>query len=143
MNNLDSRVTEGLLNYLVPEEMAMARGEALPLPPNPTDERDDEFLDLGPVLPGTVAIRTSTRGAYSMSIPLNISAQLAESALAAVRSAQETGATATKLEAESRALDAKSRALEAKSRALRNIMGPVIAAAAITLIYLFRGRSQA
>ncbi|KAK0616586.1 hypothetical protein B0T14DRAFT_556069 [Immersiella caudata] len=131
------RIAEGLAHYVIPEEMAMARQEALPpAAVNPTNERDDELPALGPVSPNTLAIHTSPSGAYDIRIPLHISPQLAEPSLAAVLTAQESGATAIKLEAE-------SRSLEAKSRALRNIMVPVIGAVTIILICLLHRRSPA
>jgi len=140
---MDLRIAEGLANckYLavykgkqgtlltntpdiMPEEMTMARQEALP----PVAVHD-ELPDFGPVSPNDLAVRASTSGAYDIHIPLHLSPQLAEQAVAAIRATQEMGATVIKLEAE-------SRALEAKSRALRNIMVPVIAA--ITLVWLVR-----
>ena len=60
----------------MPEEMAMARQEALP-----PVAVDDELPDLGPVSPNTLAVHTSTSGAYDIRIPLHISPQLAEPAV--------------------------------------------------------------
>jgi hypothetical protein len=110
----------------MPEEMTMARGETLP-PVNQANGRDDELPDLGPVSPHALAIHTTASGACDIRIPLHTALQLADPAMAAIRTAQEMGSAVIKL--------------EAKSKALCNITVPVIAAATITLIWLLRGRS--